>query len=165
MLQVPRAYTALLAPQEDENDIDTVLESIKAPRFIDFLSEGAQDGEANLAWRLSIGENPVPQNAPQPGGGFQDDDDFGKALRLALPCSSFLWPPPAKRRLCSCASSPRTHAHDIAERMDALEMQLELGGDHLVDASATWNNLSCANTSTEVSCSAGAWRDASWSQF
>lgn len=36
------------------------------------------------------------------------------------------------------------------ERMDELEMQLELGGDHLIDASATWNNLSCANTSTEV---------------
>jgi hypothetical protein len=60
---------------------------------------------------------------------------------------------------------PWTHANDFAERMDALEMQLELGGDHLVDASATWNNLSCANTSTEVSCSAGAWRDASWSQI
>ena len=85
MLRAPRAYTAPLDQQEDDNDIDKVLESIKAPRFIDFLSEGAQDGEANLAWRLSVGENPVPQKAPQPGGGFQDDDDFRKALRLALP--------------------------------------------------------------------------------
>ncbi len=38
--------------------------------------------------------------------------------------------------------------------MDELEMQLELGGDHLIDASGTWNNLSCANTSTEVRCAA-----------
>ena len=96
----------MLDPQGDDIDIDKVLDSIKAPRFIDFLSEDAQDGEANLAWRLSIGENPVPQNAPQPGGCFQDDDDFRKALRLTLPCSPFLWHPPARRRLCSCASSP-----------------------------------------------------------
>jgi len=66
-----------------------VLESIKAPRFIDFLSEpGTRDGEANLVWRLSMGENPSPHNAPQPGGGFEDDNDgFRKAPGPAVPFS------------------------------------------------------------------------------
>ena len=82
-------------------------------------------------------------------------------------------PSPARPSSGACQQSvgararphPWTHANDFAERMDALEMQLELGGDHLVDASVSWNNLACANTSTEVSCSACAWRDASWLQI
>lgn len=37
------------------------------------------------------------------------------------------------------------------EQMDELEIQLELGGDHLSDGSTTWNNESPSNnTSAEV---------------
>ena len=48
---------------------------------------------------------------------------------------------PARTLPPACAGDD----HDF-ERMDALEMQLELGGDHLSDASATWHSLpSCGS--------------------
>jgi hypothetical protein len=39
----------------------------------------------------------------------------------------------------------------MAERMDELEIQLELGGDHNYDDSTGWNDFSAfASTATEV---------------
>ena len=96
------------------DDLDSVLESIQAPRFMDFSEMAGCDQGAAGAWRVSVGMNLAENQAAHA---------------------------PARNLPPACAGGD----HDF-ERMDALEMQLELGGDHLSDASATWHSLpSCGS--------------------
>ena len=67
-------------PQGELSDLDMVLESIKAPRFIDFSEMLSRDDEANSAWRLSMGNSHTPLSCPPQGQlaspPVHDDDDF-----------------------------------------------------------------------------------------
>jgi len=65
--------------------IDSVLESIQAPRFIDFSDMINRDAEAKETWRLSMGESPSvasPSHRHHTASAVYDDDDF----RLSPSC-------------------------------------------------------------------------------
>lgn len=93
---------------QDVSDIDKVLESIQAPRFIDFLSEVAsRDDEAKEAWRLSMGDGQCGPTAGLKSNLAQvcDDDDFRKRFACHIVHHTFYNPFWKRMHLCC----PRTY--------------------------------------------------------
>lgn len=63
--------------QGELSNLDIVLESIQAPRFIDFSEMMSRDDEAKQAWRLSMGNSDsFPPQAQLASPSVHDDDDF-----------------------------------------------------------------------------------------